>query len=207
MNFNLNGVSVRDATFKGRAAIEITMPSSASQDPEMEILVDRDYMAWVPTDFRDGTIEVAVASVLAPDAPSYARGFIGLAFRIGDDGSFENIYLRPTNSQADDQVRRNRTVQYAAYPDYRFPRLRLEEPGKYETYADVNTDEWISMRLEVSGARAELFVNEAARPVFIVTDLKLGAVRSGGIGLWIEAGTVGYFSGLKIQRQSSPCAG
>lgn len=199
MDFILNGVSLREATFKGRAAIEITMPSSAYQDPETETLVDRDYMAWLPTDFRDGRIEVAVASVLAPDAPSYARGFIGLAFRIGDDGSFECIYLRPTNSQADDQVRRNRTVQYAAYPDHTFPRLRLEEPGKYETYADVNMEEWINMRLDISATRAELFINDAARPALIVTDLKLSAARSGGIGLWIEAGTVGYFSELKFQ--------
>lgn len=201
MDFNLNGVSLRETVFQGRAANEITMPSSASQDPDTDTLVDRDYMAWLPTNFRDGTIEVTMASVLAPDAPSYARGFIGLTFRIDDDGSFESIYLRPTNSQTNDQVRRNRTVQYVAYPDYTFPRLRLEEPGKYETYADISMDEWISMRLEVSGARAELFINDAARPVLIVTDLKLGAARSGGIGLWIEAGTIGYFSGLKIQRR------
>lgn len=201
MDFNLNGVSLREKIFQGRDAIEVTMPSSAFQDPEKETLLDRDYMAWLPTDFRDGTIEVDVASVLELDAPAYARGFIGLAFRI-DDKSFESVYLRPTNSQADDQVRRNRSVQYAAYPDFTFPRLRREEPGKYETYADISTDEWISMRLEVSGARAELFINDAARPVLIVSDLKLGAARSGGIGLWIESGTIGYFSGLKIQRRS-----
>ena len=206
MDFKLNGVSLREATFKGRDALEVTMPSSAYQDPQTEALLDRDYMAWLPTAFRDGIIEVDVASVLAPDAPSYARGFIGLAFRIGDDQRFETVYLRPTNSQADDQVRRNRTIQYAAYPDFTFPRLRLEEPGKYETYADISMDEWINMRLEIAGARAELFINDAASPVLNVTDLKLGAARSGGIGLWIEAGTIGYFSGLKIQPQSASSA-
>ncbi len=200
MDFKLNGVSLREATFKGRDALEVTMPSSAYQDPQTEALVDRDYMAWLPTEFSDGIIKMDVASVLAPDAPSYARGFIGLAFRIGDDKRFETIYLRPVNSQADDQLRRNRTVQYAAYPDYTFPRLRLEEPGKYETYVDIRTDEWISITLEISGARAELFINDAPRPVLIVTDLKLGATRSGGIGLWIEAGTIGYFSGLNIRQ-------
>ncbi len=201
MNFSLNGVMLRETTFKGRDAFEVTMPSSASQNPETEALVDRDHMAWLPADFRDGSIEVDVASVISPDAPVYARGFIGLAFRIGSDGSFENIYLRPTNSQADDQVRRNRTIQYAAYPNYTFPRLRLEEPGKYETYVDVRTDEWIRMRFEISGTRADLFINDSERPVLIVTDLKLGGERSGGIGLWIEAGTIGYFAGLRIQSR------
>jgi hypothetical protein len=77
-------------------------------------------MAWLPLDFGDGTIDVEVASDLASDAPAYARGFIGLAYRIDAQGRFENIYLRPTNSTAPDQVRRNHTIQYAAYPDFRF---------------------------------------------------------------------------------------
>jgi hypothetical protein len=50
---------------------------------------------------------VDLASDLAADAPAYARGFVGLAFRIDAAGRFENIYLRPTNSTAADQVRRN----------------------------------------------------------------------------------------------------
>ena len=143
-------------------------------------------------------IEVDVASVLAPDAPAYARGFIGLAFRIDDDNRFESIYLRPINSRVDDQIRRNRTIQYVAYPDFTFPRLRHEEPGKYETYVDVEMEEWIGMRLVVKGSRAELFINAASHPVLIVTDLKLGALQRGGVGCWIEAGTIGYFSGLRV---------
>lgn len=64
-------------------------------------------MAWLPVDFKDGSIEVDVASDLASDAPAYARGFIGVSFRIDSQARFESIYLRPTNSQADDQIRRN----------------------------------------------------------------------------------------------------
>ena len=33
----------------------------------------------------------------------------------------------------------------------------------------------------------------------IVNDLKLGDENSGGIGLWIEVGTEGYFRDLKIK--------
>ena len=54
------------------------------------------------------------------------------------------------------------------------------------------------MRVDISGTRAELWIDDAARPVLIVTDLKLGGARSRGIGWWIEAGTTGYFSGLKV---------
>ena len=79
-----------------------------------------------------------MASELVADAPSYARGFIGLTFRIDKKGNFESIYLRPSNSVADDQVRRNHSVQYVAYPDYRFDRLRRESPEKYESYAELD---------------------------------------------------------------------
>jgi len=88
------------------------------------------------TDFNleNGTIEVKVLSRLLPDAPAFARGFIGLAFRINPDNSaFESIYIRPTNGRADDQIRRNHSVQYYAYPDYKFNRLRKEFPELYET--------------------------------------------------------------------------
>jgi hypothetical protein len=198
MDYILNGVTVSQATFEGRAALRVTMPSSATQDPSKEALVDRDFMAWQSVDFHNGTIEVDVASVLEPDAPSYARGFIGLAFRIDAANRFESIYLRPTNSLADDQIRRNRSIQYVAYPDFTFPLLRLEEPGKYETYADIDLAQWISLRVVVKDARAALFLNGAPRPAFIVTDLKLGPIQKGGVGLWIEAGTIGYFSNLRI---------
>lgn len=35
-------------------------------------------------------------------------------------------------------------------------------------------------------------------PVLIVNDLKLGSEISGDIGLWVDVGTDGYFSDLKI---------
>lgn len=198
-NLVLNTVSLRQTTYKGRAAIELTLPSSVNQDPAKEALVDRDFMAWSQDiDFADGVIELSVASVLSPHAPAYARGFIGVAFRIDNQMRFESIYLRPANSRVDDQVRRNRSVQYVSYPDHTFPRLRAEEPGKYETYVDIPMEEWIDLRLEVAGSTARLFINRSAQPVLVVTDLKLGQAQRGGIGFWIEAGTVGYFADFVV---------
>lgn len=198
--YRLSGVTLRHTAFKGRDAIELTMPASANQDPTKEALIDRNYMAWLPADFHDGTISVDVASTLSVDAPSYARGSIGVTFRVGDDDRFESIYLRPLNSRVGDQIRRNRSIQYVAYPDFTFPRLRAEEPGKYETYADLPMDEWINLRVVVESQSARLFLDNRHQPAFVVNDLKLGSSRSGGVGLWIEAGTVGYFSGLNIAR-------
>ncbi len=197
-DFLRSGVSLERSRYKGAPAFKMTIPSEATQDPQTEKLTDRDFMAWLPLDFSDGVVDVEVASELAPDAPAYARGFVGLTFRIDNDGRFESIYLRPTNSTADDQIRRNHSVQYVAYPDYRFDRLRREFPEKYESYAELDLGRWIQMKIVVSGTKAELYLDGKARPALIVNDLKLGSAQRGGVGVWLESGTVAYFRNLRV---------
>ena len=152
--------------------------------------------------FTNGTIEVKVLSRLLPNAPEFARGFIGVSFHINDSNTrYESIYLRPTNGRADDQVRRNHSLQYYAYPDYKFDRLRKESPERYESYADMALNQWITMRIEVKDEQAKLFLNGSKQPTLVVNDLKLGPGATGAIGLWVDIGTEGFFSDLKVLKQ------
>lgn len=149
--------------------------------------------------FINGTIEVKVLSRLLADAPDFSRGFIGLVFRVNEDNSkFESIYIRPTNGRVENQLRRNHSVQYFAYPDYKFQRLRKESPEMYESYADMTLDEWITLRIEVDGEKARLYINDNEQPSLIVNDLKLGANTQGAIGLFVDIGTDGLFKDLKV---------
>lgn len=149
--------------------------------------------------FRDGTIEVDVAGRRGPYAAPDDRGFIGMAFRIASNGErFEHIYLRPENGRAADQVRRNHSTQYASHPDFPWPRLRKEFPEKYESYVDLEPGVWTRMRIVVSGTTARLFVHDAAQPVLVVDELRLGA-GEGAVALWIGPGTEGFFSNLRIR--------
>jgi hypothetical protein len=151
------------------------------------------------SDFKNGTVEVKVLSRLMKNAPASSRGFIGLAFRIGEKNEkFESIYIRPTNGRTDDQIRRNHSIQYFSFPDYRFDKLRKTEPEKYESYADMGLNEWITMRIEVAGTKAKLFLNNNKQPSLIVNDLKLGENQAGTIGLWVGNWTEGYFKDLKV---------
>lgn len=153
-------------------------------------------------EFSNGTIEINVLSRLLPNAPVSARGFIGLAFRINNDNSkFESIYIRPTNGRAESQVRRNHSIQYFSYPDYDYERFRKEAPEQYESYADMALNEWIKLKIVVKDARAQLYLNENKQPSLIINDLKHGASTSGSVGLWIDIGTEGFFSDLKISKQ------
>ena len=124
-------------------------------------------------DFHDGTIELEVAGVPRAGAPEDSRGFIGLVFRAQDHGARgENIYLRPTNGRADDQLRRNHSAQYESEPDFPWHRLRKESPGLYESYVDLEAGAWTKMKIVVSGTTARLYVNGAEQPCLIVNDLK-----------------------------------
>lgn len=148
---------------------------------------------------ENGTIEVKMLSRIMENSPfPAARGFIGVAYRVDQENrNFDAIYLRPSNGRADDQLRRNHTVQYFSYPDYKFSRLRKEANGLYETYADVGLNEWIDVRIDFQGKKADLYINNQKFPSFIVTEM-LGTSKKGSIALWVDIGTVGYFKDLKV---------
>lgn len=192
-----HNVTVKASHYRGSDALEVRLT-------EPYLGPDKDTFAVVPNlDFRDGIINVDVAGSLLPNAPPNARGFIGIAFRIDAEHGFasEGLYIRPTNARAEDQVRRNHSVQYFSYPDFDFDRLRRESPARYEAYTDLVPGEWTHLRIEVAGATARLFVGAAAQPVLIVRDLKHGADAHGSIGLWVDNGTDGHFRNLSVRAK------
>jgi len=146
--------------------------------------------------FHSGTIEASLAGEPGASAGPDARCFIGIAFRL-QGNRYEYIYLRPTNGRADDQVRRNHSVQYGAHPDYGFDRLRRESPEKYESYVDLQPGVWTLYKIVINGTKARLYVNGAEQPCLIVNDMKLGD-SEGGVALWVGPGTEAYFADLKI---------
>jgi hypothetical protein len=160
------------------------------------------YVKIKDLDFQNGTIEVKVLSRLQKNAPVSSRGFIGVSFRIGEkDEKFENIYIRPTNGRAEDQIRRNHAIQYFSFPDYKFDKLRETEPEKYESFADMGLNEWVTMRIEVEGQKAKLFINNNSYPSLVVNDMKHGADTHGGIALWVGNWTEAYFKDLKVTKK------
>lgn len=190
-------VSMSLIKFEGKKAVRVTKDSSVKEfDEPTFVRLDN-------IDFANGVIEVKVFSKLLPDAPETARGFIGLAFRINEDNSkFESIYIRPTNGRAEQQIRRNHSIQYFSYPDYKFERLRKEAEGEYESYADMGLNEWIKMKIVVKDSHAKLFLNDNLQPSLIVNDLKHGSESKGAIGLFVDIGTEGFFSDLKIVKDN-----
>jgi hypothetical protein len=191
-------------TYRGRQSLKIVpAPDAQASDEAVMAIVSA-------SDFKNGTIEVEVAGSPRPGAPADARGFIGIAFRLQDrdqdhvsdhhaGARYEDIYLRPTNGRADDQLRRNHSVQYESIPDHPWSRLRKENPGSYESYVDLEAGAWTKMKIVVSGTSARLYVNGAGQPCLVVNDLKLGESH-GQIALWAHWATDAYFSNLVVHN-------
>ena len=160
------------------------------------------YVKLTNVAMENGTIEVKMLSRIIENFPfPAARGFIGVAYRVDQENkNFDAIYLRPSNGRADDQLRRNHTIQYFSYPGNTFGRLRKEANGLYETYADIGLNEWIDVRIELQDKKAVLYINNQKSPSFIVTKM-LGTSKTGSIALWVEIGTVGYFKDLKVTKK------
>jgi hypothetical protein len=192
----LKSATAEVVTYRGSPALKLNskVPKDAGYAPGGPLVIlDK-------VRLRDGAIDVDVAGAPAKGAPEDAMGFIGVAFRVQQDSRFEIIYLRPTNSHADDQLRRNHTTQYSSDPEWPWDRLRKESPGVYESWVDMETGKWTHMRIVVHGKDASLYVNHAANPCLVVHDLKLGDVE-GAVGLWMGQDTEGYFRNLSITKQ------
>ena len=151
-------------------------------------------------EFNQGTIEAEIAGSLSSNASGQARGFVGIAWNVQDDKTYDCIYLRPTNGRANDQQRRNHSVQYISHPDWTWYRLRKEMPSKYEAYVDIVPDEWTKVKIVVEDQSAKLYINEVEQPTLIINNLKTGREAGGNIALWIHSSTIGRFNNLKITR-------
>jgi hypothetical protein len=204
--FELHNVKGEIIQFQGSKVLKIERDLIALpfDSTRLEATVDdRHYAKLVGIDdFENGIIEVKMYSQIQNPSPyKPAAGFIGVYFKIAEnDSAFESIYLRPKVGRASNQLFRNHTVQYFAYPHAKFDTLRKIAPFKYEGSAPVSLNEWITMRIEVNGDQAEMFINNMIYSSFIV-DKMLGKVKKGGVGLYVDIATIGYFKDLKITKR------
>ena len=184
-------VKLESVEYQGRKAVRLTKESE-------------DGFALLPdSDFQDGTIEADIALKVTTPPGMRMPGFIGLAFRARTDGShFELFYVRPGNSQSQDQAMRNHSVQYCSEPDHGWYALRRAWPGVYEAYAELQLEVWTHVKIEVAGRSAKLYLNGSAKPSLVVDGLK-GEDLHGAVALWGYPGEESYFSKLRITHTAA----
>ncbi len=150
--------------------------------------------------FKNAVIEYDCMAKFSPDAPDYARGFIGVGFRISDnDSHFEGFYLRPTNGrECEDPYRKAHACQYFAYPGYIWSYLREFGYVGYEApIATIALGEWAHVRIELIEDTAKYFVNNDL--VMEMNGNFFHKPEAGAFGFNCHIGTDSYFKNLYIE--------
>ena len=187
----LVNVKAEAVEYKGRKAVRLTKDT------------EKDGFALLRgADFQDGTIEGDIALKITTPPGVRMPGFVGIAFRARPDAShYELLYLRPGNSSSDDQAMRNHSVQYVSEPDFDWYKLRQEWPWVYEAYAELQTETWTRVGIEVKGRSAKLYLSGSEQPSLVVDGLK-GEDLRGGVALWGYQGEEAYFSNVRITNST-----
>jgi hypothetical protein len=149
--------------------------------------------------FAEGTIEL---DVRGEDAQG--QSFVGVAWNVQNDSTYEAVYLRPFNFRTPDTARAKRSLQYVSQPAYPWQKLRAETPGKYEQPVQPIPDPaaWVPLRLVVTRTQVSVFANGGSEPDLVVT--RLGDVKPGPVALWVGNNSRGDFANLRVTPATSP---
>lgn len=143
-------------------------------------------------DFDEGTIELDLKGKGKTEA-----SFVGVAFHAVDGKTFESIYFRPFNFMRDPPSFRTHAVQYVAWPEHTWEKLRKAKPGVYESTVKPvpNPAGWFHARIEVTRQKVRVWVDDAKEPCLVVD--RLANRDTGKVGLWVDSKD-GSFRNLKI---------
>lgn len=193
-NFNAVHTAIENVELDGEKVLRVVKAEKMMEFDENTYAKVKDIC------FHNGTIEVKMLSRLLPDAPDFARGFIGIAYRINDnDTKFESFYVRPTNGrQCTDPIRKAHGCQYFSYPKYTFAYFRENNITQYEAPVDIDLNEWIDLKAVIHDTTAQFYINDMDNPILIVDDMKHGSDLKGSVGFFIDIGTEAFFKDLKI---------
>lgn len=127
------------------------------------------------------------------------QSFLGIAFHGQNDSTYEAVYFRPFNFRAEDPVRHSHSVQYVSLPGNDWPKLRKEQPLKYEQPLNVDIDPqgWFKVRLVLADNDVTVYVDGADKPCLQIRSLS--SYKSGKIGMWTGNNSPGQFRNMTIR--------
>lgn len=144
-------------------------------------------------EFENGTIEFDVKG-----KDVLQQSFVGVAFHIQNDSTFNAIYFRPFNFKKPERA--SHSVQYISHPKFTWQKLRSEFPEQFEkTVTPVpNPYEFFHARIDVKWPTVKVYVENSEIPSLEVK--MLSSFKKGKVGLWVGNGSDGSFKNLKIKQ-------
>ena len=125
------------------------------------------------------------------------QSFLGVAFNVADATHFESVYFRPFNFRSDPPFK-TRAVQYIAWPENTWDKLRETQPGKFEDAINPvpDPDGWFHARIAVGPKQVKVHVNDAPDPCLTVDRLATGGLGR-PVGLFVDVAE-GLYANVKI---------
>jgi hypothetical protein len=145
--------------------------------------------------FKKGTIEL---DLLGQNLKG--KSFVGFAFNIEDNATYEAVYFRPFNFLAKEATRKSHMLQYICQPKYTWRELRTTRTGEFENEIKTppNPEDWFHVKIEVGEKKVSVYVNDSKTPDLVIERLR--DIKTSKIGLWVGNGSSGKFKGLKINN-------
>ena len=145
--------------------------------------------------FSKGIIDLEIKGENNP-----GKSFVGVAFNIQNDSTFEAIYFRPFNFVAEEAIRRAHMVQYINHPDNTWRALRETRTGEFENEIKnpPDPDDWFHARIVVDDDRVSVYVNDAQTPSLEVE--RLDTHKSDRIAVWTGFNSAGWFRSITISQ-------
>ena len=142
--------------------------------------------------FENGTIEFDVKG-----KDILQQSFVGVAFHIQNDSTFNAVYFRPFNFKKPERT--SHSVQYISHPKFTWQKLRSEFPGQYEKTVNPipDPDEFFHAKIEVKWPSVKVYVENDKTPSLEVK--MLSTFKKGKIGLWVGNGSDGSFKNLVVK--------
>jgi hypothetical protein len=145
-------------------------------------------------DFETGTIALDIKGENNP-----GQSFVGLAFNVQNDSTYEAIYFRPFNFQSKEKIRREHSIQYISLPKFDWSILRTNQEGVFEAEypRQPSPNEWFSVEIKVG--ENEVTVFEKGSEKVLLSVKRLTSFKSKKIALWMGHNSIGKFRNLMLK--------
>ena len=145
-------------------------------------------------EFENGTIEADIKG-----KEVLKRSFVGIAFHIQDENSFNAIYFRPFNFKKTERA--GHSVQYICHPEFTWFKLRSDFPEQFENPVTPVPDpnDWFHAKIDVNWPNVKVYVENADEPSL---EVKMkSSFNKGKVGFWVGNGSDGSFKNLVVTKQ------
>ena len=147
-------------------------------------------LAWVKdAQFTDGVIEFDMAF-------SAERGFKGAIWRMQDENNYEDFYVRPHQSGNPDANQYQPVFNGVAS-------WQLYHGEGYGAPVRYDFDQWVHIKIVVSGKNAEVYIKDMETPALFVSEMKR-EIKSGAVGLSVGNVSPAYYSNFGFTAMTAP---